>query len=277
MGRFAEWLSRRKRFEPEGHVVAGRLAEFRLLKLTRAVGGKARVLEGIRIPDPDEGGRREIDMVVATKDEILFVEQKHWSGSFVIKEDGRFFQTRNNGGTLLHKDIISWTARKGDLFCEVHEKRCGSPAPPSRVVLVFSNSNLSWSPLPEDAPAEAYDEMGFINMIDAMEKEPPGDELQTTLDGFGTWDTIHLNGGKTIHGDILELGVERISSAVINVKHKAGFLSLFTGVKTVIDGDKIITDQSGILASIVGEDGSRTIPWANIEKIELSNTKAEWG
>jgi hypothetical protein len=119
--------------------------------------------------------------------------------------------------------------------------------------------------------------MGFINMIDAMEKEPPSEELQTTLDGFGTWDTIHLNGGKTIHGDILELGIERISSAVINVKHKAGFISLFTGVKTVIDGGKIITDQSGILASIVGEDGSRTIPWAHIEKIELSNNKAEWG
>ena len=38
--------------------------------------------------DPDEGGRREIDMVIATKDEILFVEQKHWSGSFTITEEG---------------------------------------------------------------------------------------------------------------------------------------------------------------------------------------------
>ena len=29
-------------------------------------------------------------MVIATGDEILFVEQKHWSGSFTITEEGRF-------------------------------------------------------------------------------------------------------------------------------------------------------------------------------------------
>ena len=115
MGRLEEFLSRRKRFEPEGHVVSGRLAEFRLMKLTRAVAQDALVLEGIRIPDPEEGGRREIDMVVATGDEILFVEQKHWSGSFTITSEGRFFQKRKNGGTLMHKDIVSWTARKGDI------------------------------------------------------------------------------------------------------------------------------------------------------------------
>ena len=96
MGRFAEFFSRRRKFEPEGHVVSGRLAEFRLMKLTRAVAGDALVLEGIRLPDPEEGGRREIDMVIATKKEILFVEQKHWSGSFTITSEGRFFQKRKN-------------------------------------------------------------------------------------------------------------------------------------------------------------------------------------
>ena len=112
MGRLEEFFSRRKKFDPEGHVVSGRVAEFRLLKLTRAVGKDALILEGVRIPDPDEGGRREIDMVIATKNEIIFVEQKHWSGSFTIREDGRFYQLRKNGGTLLHKDIIAWTAGK---------------------------------------------------------------------------------------------------------------------------------------------------------------------
>ena len=50
MGRLAEFFARRVKFEPEGHVVSGRLAEFRLMKLTRAVAGEALVLEGIRIP-----------------------------------------------------------------------------------------------------------------------------------------------------------------------------------------------------------------------------------
>ena len=127
MGRFGEVLSRMKKFEPEGHVVSGRLAEFRLMKLTRAVAGDALVLEGIRIPDSEEGGRREIDMVIATKDEILFVEQKHWSGSFTITSEGRFFQKRNNGGTLMHKNIVAWTARKGDILCDLHETDVISP------------------------------------------------------------------------------------------------------------------------------------------------------
>ena len=125
------------------------------MKLTRAVSGDALVLEGVRIPDPDDGGRREIDMVIATKDEIIFVEQKHWSGSFTITSEGRFFQRRKNGGTLMHKDIVAWTCRKGDLLCNLHERRVGEAAPPSRVVLVFSNKNLEWDPLPKDVPAEA--------------------------------------------------------------------------------------------------------------------------
>ena len=127
MGRFSEFFSRRKKFEPEGHVVSGRLAEFRLMKLTRAVCGDALVLEGIRLPDPDEGGRREIDMVIATKDEILFVEQKALVGFIHNNRGGSVFQKRKNGGTLLHKDIVAWTCRKGELLCALHESRTEAP------------------------------------------------------------------------------------------------------------------------------------------------------
>ena len=50
MGRISEFLSRRQRFDPEGHVVSGRLAEFRLMKLTRAVGGRLWFLRGQESP-----------------------------------------------------------------------------------------------------------------------------------------------------------------------------------------------------------------------------------
>jgi len=273
LGRLEEFLSRRKRFEPEGHVVSGRLAEFRLMKLTRAVAGEALVLEGIRIPDPEEGGRREIDMVVATGDEILFVEQKHWSGSFTITSEGRFFQKRKNGGTLMHKDIVAWTARKGDILCDLHENRTDKEVPPSRTVLVFSNKNLEWEPLPDEVPAEAYDELGFIDMIDKMDKTPPSDELRETLLGFGTWDTIHLNGGKTVHGDILEYPYEKKDCTVKN----SGLLGLIVGPKSELSTGQVVRDQSGPHISVVGEDGSRIIPFAQISKIEFSNPREEWG
>ena len=128
-------------------------------------------------------------MVIATGDEILFVEQKHWSGSFTITEEGRFFQKRKNGGTLLHKDIVAWTCRKGDLLCALHEGRTGESAPPSKVVLVFSNKNLEWGPLPPEVDAEAYDEMGFINMVEKMNKSPPNAKLKETLLGLSL---IHI-------------------------------------------------------------------------------------
>ena len=273
MGRFGEFLSRRMCFDPEGHVVSGRLAEFRLMKLTNAVAGSALVLEGIRIPDPEEGGRREIDMVIATGDEILFVEQKHWSGSFTITSEGRFFQQRKNGSTLMHKDIVSWTARKGDILCDLHENRTDIEAPPGRTVLVFSNKNLEWERLPEEVPAEAYDEMGFIEMVQKMKKTPPSKELRETLMGFGTWDTIHLNGGMSVFGDILKYPFEKKSCSI----EHTGLLGLILGPKSRLSSVQVVTDQSGPLISIVGEDGSRVIPFANIAKIEFSNPRAEWG
>lgn len=274
MGRFSEWLSRLKKFEPEGHVVSGRLAELRLLKLTRAVAKNALVLEGIRLPDPEEGGRREIDMVIATADEILFVEQKHWSGSFSITDEGKFLQKRKDGSFLEHKNIISWTARKGVLLCDLHLKRTGVEAPPSRTVLVFSNRNLEWRPLPEGSGSEAYDEMGFISMVEQMEKRPPSSELRETLLGFGTWDTIHLNGGRTLHGDILEYPARREN--LVHVKN-SGLFGIITGPSSVLSTGERFVDQRGPLVSVVGERGSRIIPFAHISKIVFSNPKAEWG
>lgn len=274
MGRIAEWLSRLKRFEPEGHVVSGRLAEFRLLKLTRAVANDALVIEGVRLPDPEKGGRREIDMVIATEDEILFVEQKHWSGSYSITEEGKFLQKRKDGSFLEHKDIISWTARKGVLLCDLHMQRTGCKAPPSRTILVFSNRNLDWNPLPDGAPAEAYDEMGFISMLEKMEKLSPSSELRETLLGFGTWDTIHLNGGRTLHGDILKYPARRVP--LVQVKN-SGVFGIITGPSSVLSTGERVVDQRGPTVSVVGEKGSRVIPFAHISKIEFSNPREEWG
>ncbi len=273
MGRLSEFFSRRMTFEPFGHVVSGRLAEFRLMKLTRAVAKDALVLEGIRIPDPDEGGRREIDMVIATADRLLIIEQKHWSGSFDIQEDGKFLQTRKNGSTLLHKDIIEWTARKGRILVDLHFSRCGPHNFVPEVVLVFSNKNLEWSQLPENVNAVAFDEMGFINMVERMDRTKPDEKLCETLLGFGTWDTIHLNGGRTVHGDILEYPFERSNCITTHT----GLLGLITGPKTMLSTGQTISDQSGPLIAVVGEDNPRVIPFANISKIEFSNPRKEWG
>jgi hypothetical protein len=140
-------------------------------------------------------------------------------------------------------------------------------------VLVFSNKNLEWAPLPDEVPAEAYDELGFIDMVEQMVKSPPDAELCETLLGFGTWDTIHLNGGKTVHGDILEYPFPKKDCTLKNT----GIFGLLTGPKSTLSTGQIVSDQSGPYVSVVGEKGSRIIPFAHISKIEFSNPRKEWG
>ena len=65
-----------------------------------------------------------------------------------------------------------------------------------------------------EVDAEAYDEMGFINMVEKMNKSPPNEKLKETLLGFGTWDTIYMNGGQTIIGDILEYPYEKKNCSI---------------------------------------------------------------
>ena len=110
-------------------------------------------------------------------------------------------------------------------------------------------------------------------MVEKMTKTPPSAELNETLAGFGTWDTIHLNGGKTVHGDILEYPYEKKNCTVANT----GIFGLIVGPKSTLSTGQIVSDQSGPLISVVGEDGSRIIPFANISRIEFSNPRAEWG
>ena len=138
---------------------------------------------------------------------------------------------------------------------------------------MFSNKNLEWDPLPSGVNAEAYDEMGFINMVEKMNKSAPNEDLKETLLGFGTWDTVYMNGGQTIIGDILEYPYDR-KDCIIN---HTGILGLITGPKSTLSTGQEITDQSGPLVAVVGEGSSRIIPFANISKIEFSNPRADWG
>ena len=110
-------------------------------------------------------------------------------------------------------------------------------------------------------------------MVEKMNKSAPDELLKETLLGFGTWDTVHLNGGKTLHGDILEYPYEKKDCSI---KH-SGILGLITGPKSSLTTGQVVTDQSGPLVAVVGEDEARIIPFAHISKIEFSNPREEWG
>jgi len=288
LGRLADLLARRKRFEPEGHRVSGGMAEVRLGRLVRSVIGDAMVWDGVRIPDHENGGRREIDMIIARGDEVLFVEQKHWSGQLSF-ENGRFLQTRRTGEVLDHGDILEWTARKGRLLEGIMKRENGHGFGSNNVVIVFSNHALEMQTPP--GGMWVMDEMELVELIEKGNRDSPPNALIELMDGFGTWDTVHLHGGRALNGDVRAFGLglddwyENMSGdGLIEIEHSVGWFSLIRGVTSKLvaadNNRKSSVSFSGrptLTMHVVGEENPRDIEWANIFKIELSRIPAKWG
>ncbi len=288
MGRLSDLLARKKRFEPEGHRVSGGMAEVRLGRLVRSVIGDAKVWDGLRIPDPENGGRREIDMVIARGDEVLFIEQKHWSGHLSF-EEGRFLQTRRSGEVLDHGNILEWTARKGKLLEEIMKNVNGHGFGSSNVVIVFSNHAVEMQTPPEGM--WVMDEMGLVELIEKGNRDRPPADLDKLMGGFGTWDTVHLHGGMALNGDVRTFGLglddwhdNMSGDGLIKIEHTAGWLSLIFGVNSKLfasddnrNSNLTFTGRPTLTMHVVGEKTPREIEWSNIFKIELSRVPTEWG
>ncbi len=288
MGRLSDLLARKKRFEPEGHRVSGGMAEVRLGRLVRSVIGDAKVWDGLRIPDPENGGRREIDMVIARGDEVLFIEQKHWSGHLSF-EEGRFLQTRRSGEVLDHGNILEWTARKGKLLEEIMKNVNGHGFGSSNVVIVFSNHALEMQTPPEGM--WVMDEMGLVELIEKGNRDRPPADLDKLMGGFGTWDTVHLHGGMALNGDVRTFGLglddwhdNMSGDGLIKIEHTAGWLSLIFGVNSKLfasddnrNSNLTFTGRPTLTMHVVGEKTPRESEWSNIFKIELSRVPTEWG
>jgi hypothetical protein len=62
------------------------------------------VFRGVRLPDPVQGGHKEIDLVLASHDGVVVVEVKNWSGQVSLATDGSgsWLQRRRDGSELRH-------------------------------------------------------------------------------------------------------------------------------------------------------------------------------
>ncbi len=291
------WLmERRKKFPPDDIHRAGDLAEMRLAKLSRAAGRDNgwKIYESVRIPDPD-GGRREIDMVIIGGNSILIVEQKHWAGSFRINKDHHFIQKRKNGDEHSHDGVADRIARKARLLAELHQKRLGLASedlPDVRVIVAMTHQRLDWPRIPEGLAAEMVNEKGFLDIIKAVNPGKPTLELVETLEGFNTWDEVHLHGGLMNKGDVFELGLgsdidaifaKRECEVIGSTQHKRGLFAVFDKQpsKAAIkigkkNANVTLAHGACINMHVVGEPKPRQIPWACIDKIVISKPPAEW-
>ena len=287
--RWKWWRERRRHHPPDDIHRAGELAEQRLAKISRAAGKKNgwHVFESVRIPDAEQGGKREIDLVIVGGNTLLVVEQKHWSGSFEINAEEEFIQHRKNGTTHNHSTVNQRIARKSRMLVAMHNERVGKDdGVDVRVVLAFTNRNLDWPPNVMELGSIVKDEAGFIGLL---EDEDPGElnqALLETLQGFGTWDEVELNGGLMCKGDVLDLG---LGDAVVewqagrrvplkgSMTHPKGFLSLFTAPPSQLRlqaGERHMEAKlpfgKTLKMHVVGQKNPEEIPWSTVAALNLS-------
>ena len=265
------------------------MAEQRLAKISRAAGKKNgwHVFESVRIPDVEQGGKREIDLVIVGGNTLLVVEQKHWSGSFEINAEEEFLQHRKNGTTHNHSTVNQRIARKSRMLVAMHNERVGADdGVDVRVVLAFTNRNLDWPSNVMDLGSIVKDEAGFIGLL---EEEDPGElneGLLETIAGFGTWDEVELNGGLMCKGDVLELGLgdavetwqaERQDALLGSVVHPRGILTLFRAPPSNLNlqtGERHIEAKlpfgKTLRMHVVGRKHPEDIPWSTVASLNLS-------
>lgn len=294
------WRSRRMKHPPDDIHRAGELAEMRLCKLSRAAGRDNgwEIFESVRIPDPD-GGRREIDMVVVGGNTMLVVEQKHWAGSFIITKEHHFVQNRNNGTQHNHDGVADRIARKSRILSELHRERVGKLAEPHTeealevdVIVAMTHQRLDWPKIPDTLAAKMVDEAGFISILESTSPGEINPDLVETLEGFNTWDEVHLHGGLMLKGDVFALGLneklrswfatrtEKVEALTV---HKRSLFSLFSNNPsevTIKTGGKNIVAKIpyglSLEMHVVGEKSPRKVDWASIHSLNISKPPADW-
>jgi hypothetical protein len=186
-------------------------------------------------------------------------------------------------------------ARKADLLAALHNERLGLTGDDEldfRVIVAMTHQRLEWPKIPSDLKAEMVNEAGFIKLLETTRPGELNQDLVETLEGFNTWDEVHLNGGLLLKGDVFGLGLgkdvdewfaARTSDVNARLKQRRSLLSLFSNNPTEVHlsrGSKNIEAKVpfGLTLNmhVVGEKRSREVDWANIERIFVSKPPAEW-
>ena len=293
--RWQLWRKRRVIFPPDEIHQAGDNAELRLEKLCRAAGkgNNWSVFTSVRIPDPD-GGRREIDLILVSGTTVLVVEQKHWSGRFEVFEDGEFLQHRNKGGEHSHATVAHRIARKARLLEEIHRKRFPENEMSFHVLVAMTHPRLEWPDSIPEIPAEMTNEGQLLDRIRSTGGEKIDLEFFETMDGFGTWDEIHMHGGLKLKGDLLNIGLgsgvdewdaHREGQLTVVSNHPRGLMSIFKSAPSRIE----LHDNGGrhieikckegpkLKMHVVGKTASEDVDWMQIDGVHASKKPAEWG
>jgi len=136
------------------------------------------------------------------------------------------------------------------------------------------------------------DEAGFIKILETTTPGEMNPDLVETLEGFNTWDEVHLHGGRMLKGDVYALGLNeqlrswfatRSEKVEAIATHERSLFSLFSNNPSQVT---LKTSGKNIVAKIpyglklemhvVGEKSPRKVDWANITHINVSKPPAAW-
>ena len=81
------------------------------------------LFRGVRLPDPQQGGHKEIDVVAVSHGGICVIEVKNWSGRVQAAAGGGWEQQRRGGESVWHADPIELLQRKALLLHEFLAER----------------------------------------------------------------------------------------------------------------------------------------------------------
>jgi len=161
-----------------------------------------------------------------------------------------------------------------------------------QVIVAMTHQRLEWPEIPKSLAAEMVDEAGFIKILETTSPGEMNTDLMETLQGFNTWDEVHLHGGLMLKGDVFGLGLgdqlrswfaDRKCSVGATAQHKRSLFSLFSNnpseVTLKTGGKNIIAKIPFGLAlemHVVGEKMPRKVDWANITHISVSKPPVDW-
>lgn len=220
---------------------AGREAEHKVycdLKNLTA-GTNWRIFTKVRIPVSADfnknnkiiSGRREVDFIISSPEQIFILELKNWSGNIYENSHGDVFQERSNGEIVNHGKVFEELNRKSNLLKSIYlEKFDSEPLIQNYVVFYSQKSSLSDSiknrddvttvrnikkSLPSanernpfsiifEVISQLLDSFGFNLKLRSKNQKDNIIKFNELIDKFGSWDVITLNGDAVFYGDLIE-------------------------------------------------------------------------
>jgi len=177
---------------------------------------------------------------------------------------------------------------------EIHRKRYPDNAMTFQVLVAMTHPRLEWPEKIPELPAEMVNEGQLLDRIQSTGGEKIDSEFFETMDGFGTWDEIHMHGGLKLKGDLLDLGlgsgieewdVHRDGELKASTNHPRGFFSIFKETVSQIT----LNDSGGrhieikckegpmLKMHVVGQTNSEEVDWMQVDGVLASKRPREWG